>query len=234
MTDLKKSYISYFALLFLFYSNFLLSNNYLNWDRYKNEVLRTMPEFSGWCSKEKGELLMDFIYEMKPTTCVEIGAFGGSTTFPLASAIRFNSFGKLYSIDAWNIHAAIAGLDSGDPNSIWWSTLDMGAIHNQFIAKLAEKNLNRWCSPVHMLSEKAVSLFADESIDLLYIDGNFSSQGSFQDAVLYFPKVKLGGYIWLNDAHSPAKLDAIIFLMENCTWLPEKSLENQCIVFRKH
>ncbi|NGX37502.1 MAG: hypothetical protein K1000chlam2_00658 [Chlamydiae bacterium] len=222
------------ATFILFCFNCGFSSIYTRWEPYKEVTFHVLATIPGWCSKEKAEILMDFIHETKPDVCVEIGAFGGSTSFPIASALRFNNQGILYAIDAWDNQAAIEGLDANDPNLAWWVSLDMGSIYKQFVDKMTARKLNTWYRPISKRSEQAVNLFSDGVIDLLYIDGNFSSQGSLQDTVLYFSKVKKGGYIWLNDSHSPSKLESVIYLMENATWLPEKSIKNRCIVFRKH
>jgi hypothetical protein len=82
-------------------------------------------------------------------------------------------------------------------------------------------------------SLKAVDEFADGAIDLLYVDGNSSEKGSLEDLIAYFPKVKPGGYIWLNDANHPFKRSSIAYLTENATFIPQKSLHNSCVVFQK-
>ena len=120
---------------------------------------------------------------------------------------------------------------ANDPNIQWWGSLDMDAIYHQFI--IAVRPLDKWYIPIRQRSEEAVHQFSEESIDFLYIDGNFSIIGSFLDAVLYFPKVKKGGYIWINDADSNAKYYAVTFLMENSHWRKEESIKNKCIVFQK-
>ncbi len=218
---------------FLFSFSPLFSNASLSWNIYKESIVKDLTSFSGWCSREKAEVLMDFIYDTRPRICVEIGAFGGSTTYPIACSLRFIDQGILYAIDAWNNQAAIEGLEKDDPNRIWWKNVDMNGIHSQFNKSIKTKKLNKWCNPISRRSEKAVSLFSDESIDFLYIDGNFSSDGCFQDVFLYFPKVKTGGFIWLNDADMDAKNKSVIFLMNNCSWLKEQSIQNRCIVFKK-
>lgn len=201
------------------------------WETHVELVKQKLPSLPGWCSKEKAEVLMNFIHRTKPKVCVEIGSFGGSTTYPIASALSFSNEGVLYAIDAWDNQAAIDGLAVNDPNIEWWSSLDMDAIYHQFIISM--KPLNKWHRVIRQPSVDAVDQFLDESIDFLYIDGNFSVLGSFLDAVLYYPKVKKGGYIWVNDADNHYKHHAVIFLMESSNWIKEESVKNKCIVFQK-
>lgn len=204
-----------------------------DWTLYKEETFRQMPQFVGWCTKEKAEKIMDFLYETKPKQGVEIGTFGGSTTFPIACALKFLHSGKLYTIDAWDRQLAVEGLSAGDPNISYWNTLDLPSIKKRFEVLLSLKRLLKWVRVISSPSEKAVSSFLDESLDFVYIDGNFSSEGSLKDVMLYFPKVKKGGYIWLNDADNDLKIEAVSFLMNRCTWIREKSLQNRCILLRR-
>jgi hypothetical protein len=221
--------------LFLFYllSTVSLFCAALSWEQYKQETIQELPTIPGWCTKEKAELLMDLIYETQPNICIEIGAFGGSTTYPLARALQFNGQGILYTIDAWDNQTAIKGLERNDPNTSWWSNLDMKAIYCQFVSLLSRKQLTNFCRPIPVSSENAISIFSNESIDFLYIDGNFSNLGALQDVLLYFPKVKMGGYICLNDSDCESKNKALAHLMKNCQWLKAKSLGKSCIVFKK-
>jgi hypothetical protein len=53
------------------------------------------------------------------------------------------------------------------------------------------------------------------------------------DVLLYFPKVKEGGYIWLNDADQFNKNLAVAFLMKHCEWVKEKSIGIHWILFKK-
>jgi hypothetical protein len=223
------------VLLFLFYvsSAGSLFCTALSWEVYKQETIQGLPQIPGWCTKEKAELLMNMIYETQPSICVEIGAFGGSTTYPIARALHFTGRGILYAIDAWDNQAAIEGFEQNDPNISWWSNLDLNEIYSQFVSLLTRKQLMKFCRPIPLRSEMALLLFSDESIDFLYIDGNFSSGGAFQDVLLYFPKVKKGGYIWLNDSDCESKNKAVAFLMKNCEWLKKKSLGKSFIVFKK-
>lgn len=212
---------------------FELSCESSSWDKFKLETSKSLAEIPGWGTKEKMQKLMDLIYETKPKVCVEIGAFAGATTYPIARTLRFLGNGVLSSIDAWSTQACLEGLDQKDPNAIWWSKLDIGSVHQQFMNLIEQKQLSQYCAPLCMRSDEAVDLFLDNSIDFLYIDGNFSYKGSMLDVVLYFPKVKKGGYIWLDSADFPQKKKAVEFLKKNCEWLSEKSIGNQCLLFKK-
>lgn len=205
-----------------------------DWEVYKKQQLAKLNEFSGWCDLEKANHIMNFVHENCPQLCVEIGTLGGSTTFPLASTFKYIKQGQLFTIDAWDNDEAIAGLRADDPNCEWWGEVDLKQVYKRFLFQMTKLQLKERCKILAMPSQDAVNQFADESIDMLYIDGNFSAAGSLADVTTYFPKVKPGGYIWLNDASYPEKLLSVTYLMRHAIWQKENSIENKCIVFQKN
>lgn len=212
-----------------------LATLHADWSNYKNKIHLAFDENPGFCSWEKAELLMDFIEKTKPTLCVEIGAFGGKTTYPLLSALAYNQKGKLFAVDSWEANDKVKGLDPYHRTRINWENLqlNMQQFYLHFMHMVYSKNLGKFCTPVKEPLQKALSRFEDNSIDFLYIDGNFSREGSLQEVALYFPKVKKGGYIFLNDADMITKNKAVSFLMKNARWLKEQSLGTNCVLFQK-
>jgi len=55
---------------------------------------------------------------------------------------------------------------------------------------------------VRLESSEAVTKFADESLDYVYIDGNHDYKYVLNDIRLWYPKVKKGGYICGDDVYS--------------------------------
>jgi len=201
------------------------------WEKHKQAVLNEFPQILGWRDPQKAEKIMEFIRETKPKTCVEIGAFGGAITYPIAATLGFLKEGVVYAIDAWNTSVAIEGLQN-EKSIQWWKNLNMETIHQHFLDLVSRKGLHH-CRPIKQRSQDAVSLFSNDSIDFLFLDGNVSRKGSLEDARLYLPKVKEGGYIWLNHADSLEKNSTVAFLMKHCKWIQEKSLGVNCVLFQK-
>ncbi len=202
------------------------------WQQYKEKTLSAQSEIFGSCSKAVASQLMEFIHQEKPNLCVEIGALGGSTTYPIAKTLSFLKQGILYAIDGWDNEIAIEHINNTEFIN-WWKNANLEKIHTQFKQLIYHTQLENYCSPVRKHSKLAVLLFSDESIDFLYIDGNPSEQGSLEDTHLYFPKVKEGGYIFLNGANLLSKRPTVAFLMETCDWHKEKSVGTNCILFQK-
>jgi hypothetical protein len=57
---------------------------------------------------------------------------------------------------------------------------------------------------IRSLSNQSVSLFEDESLDFIYIDGNHSYESVKEDMNIWFPKLKKGG---LFAGHDYLKID---------------------------
>ena len=106
-----------------------------SWDRFKEDTIsRDLPLIPGWCSKDQADRLMDLVYEIKPLISVEIGAFGGSSTYPIAQTLSFLGQGVVYAIDAWDNEAVQKGFEPNHPYLSWWSQIgiDMNYINHYF------------------------------------------------------------------------------------------------------
>ena len=226
--------MKYFLMLFfLLLPVCFLQSTSPSWEEYKNQTYHNLKDFQGWCTQEKAEKIMNSIADTKPKICVEIGTFGGSTSFPICRALAFRNEGMLYSIDAWDVPAEIEGMEEHSPAVAFWKKVSMEKVKESCLTTMEQHGLSSFFYPIHMRSEKAVFLFDDESIDCLYIDGNCTALGTLQDVLLYYPKVKKGGYIWLNDGNWECKIKAVSFLMNTCTWLKNTSLNTSLLVFKK-
>jgi GR25 family glycosyltransferase involved in LPS biosynthesis len=204
------------------------------WVTCVREVLDELPKLTGWRDLERAHAVMELVHETKPALCVEIGAFGGTTTYPIAAALKFLGGGIVHAIDAWETGAALEGIENLKKRATW-SKIDMTAVHAHFLDLVERKELKKSCIPVQKRSSDAAASFEDCSIDMLVLDGNSSKKGCLEDVITYFPKVKEGGYIWLavdlNDGWD--KLDATSFLMKQCSWIKEKSVGIRYLLFKK-
>ena len=59
--------------------------------------------------------------------------------------------------------------------------------------------LSPYCAVMRMTGLKALDQFADESIDILHIDGNHSDYTSYIDVTKWVPLVNPGGWIIFDD-----------------------------------
>ena len=199
----------------------------------KNRVYENIKD--GWCSEEKAKLIMDCIICNHPKTCVEIGSFTGSTSLPILASLKYLNHGHAYLIDAWSNQEAIKGLDQDDPNTAWWSTLNMQSVKNQLLHMLSTWELNSYATVIHASSSQASANIPP--IDFLHLDGNFSEEGALLDVQLYLPKVNSGGYILISNilvmiGGKPPKMKSLWPLFETCEIVTEIESGN-AILFRK-
>jgi predicted O-methyltransferase YrrM len=192
-----------------------------------------MSPIPGWCKEEKALLMMDLIKENQCTNCLEIGVFAGKSLFPIARTLQYNQAGKVYGIDAWDPIEATKGYNVSDPHYIWWIALDFDPFFLKATQLIEEFSLADYVELIKSTTEDAASLFVDESIDFLHLDGNHSNLVSYQDVTTYFPKVKDGGYIILNDSHWISMMRVLVFLLERTELVSPFSRSEKFIVFRK-
>ena len=206
------------------------------WDNYKQRVLAHQDKIEGWCIKEKAIQMMELIHETRPQVCVEIGVFGGASIYPTAAALKFHKSGVVYAIDPWEKGDCLIGYEPGDPNYEWWSKVDYEQIYKGFEKMLKDFGLKPYCKTLRMTSAQAVAQFADESVDILHIDGNHSAETAMKDVELFYPKVKVGGYIWFDDANWSSTSQAVMALVVDCELVAERCIDvtgQQCLLFRK-
>ncbi len=216
----------------------MMATGFLNaadpeWDAFKAKTLVHQHEAQGWCTKEKAEKMMDLIYEVQPSVCVEIGVFGGSSIYPTAKALKYLGGGVVYAIDPWAKEDCQEGYDPNDPNYIWWSSINLDDIYKGFLYLLKKHRLEDFCEPLRMTSEEALSFFEDGSIDILHVDGNHTSEVALSDAEMWFPKVVSGGYIWFDDVNWASTAKAVTYLREKCEVDYSRSVGRECLLFKK-
>lgn len=140
---------------------------------------------------------------------VEVGTFKGNFSKTILSAWS----GTLYMVDPWR-ELTEGYIDSSNHSNHPNAYLD--TINNI-------KGFEDRAIMIRTLSEQAVNLFEDESLDFVYIDGNHAYNYVKQDIELWYPKVKKGGIIsghdylklnWYNDPHwvDNSKKDKHIYL----------------------
>ena len=213
-------------------SFFSLSAAELTEQQLKHRICTSLPLIDGWCSQEKALNFIDLVLEVKPQVCVEIGVFGGSSVFPVASTLKFLKQGVLFGIDPWSQAENVRHFNplEDKANSLWWSKVNFDAIHASYLTMLKKNGLEDYCITLKMTSEKAAAKI--EHIDILYIDGGHSEEAFTTDVALYLPKVRPGGYIWMNDSLWEQTQIAIESLLQECDVV--KLIDNgNCILFKK-
>ena len=114
----------------------------------------------------------------------EIGCFLGVSTETFA---LFNPK-KLYAIDIWGDNESYT-----DSN---WAIDEKEMTWNE-IKKAFDKRISKYpqVRTIEGYSTDAVNLFEDDSLDMVYIDGDHAYGPVFDDLNNWFPKVKEGGFV---------------------------------------
>ncbi len=187
---------------------------YQNWEQLKHKTIVESSSLPGWFLQEKGLLLMDLVKEHQFQECIEVGVFAGASLLPIMKALQYTESGRVHAIDAWDVGEAVKGFNVSDPNYLFWTKLDLSIFQKCCYDLIDQHNLHDYCNIIQLPSQKAVHLFADNSIDFIHFNGNHSEEGIFQDVTSYFPKVKDGGYFLLNDSNWGNAGKAVVFLLE--------------------
>jgi predicted O-methyltransferase YrrM len=128
---------------------------------------------------------------------VEIGSYLGSSAATIASALRSNN-GHLYCVDTWENSAMSEG------------TRDTFAIFNQN-TEFVKNNI----TALRGYSSDIANSF-DRDIDFLFIDGDHSYNGSHQDVLSWFPKLRKGGILVFHDyPRAPGVVKTVEELLES-------------------
>lgn len=154
----------------------------------------------GWADLPKMTAMARLVLAEKPQRVVEIGVFGGRSLFAQVLALRYLGSGHAYAIDAWTNDAAVEG-HMNEENDRWWSAADLDGFYAGFVASMVALDLSRWVRVIRARSERVVEEFERGSIDILHIDGNHCETASTRDVALYLPKVRRGGWIWIDDSN---------------------------------
>lgn len=200
---------------------------------FKKEVCEELRNLEGWCSEDKALRFIELVLSEKPNLCVEIGVFGGGSLYPVAAALKSLNKGKVIGVDPWNTADSVKfyELPQEREHFEWWLSVDFDSIREAYRKMLLRNQLQDFVITIEATSEEAASQIL-EPIDILHIDGNPSEEKSLQDLSLYFPKVKSGGYIWLNDFGKSSKKKALEELFMRCKVI--KIIDDgKCILFKK-
>ncbi len=130
----------------------------------------------------------------------ELGVWYGMSA--IAQGILIKQLGfpcKLHAVDAWASDACAEGTQE-DSNRDWWNEQDYSKALQSFRKYVFDFDLNEVIEIWIQKSEQAATHIPNE-IDLLHIDGNHSIEIVSKDIDLYLPKVRSGGYIFMDDTN---------------------------------
>jgi len=171
-------------------------------------------KIQGWLSPDVAKAMQCLIREVKPDVMVEIGVFYGKSLINAAIVLRENGKGMIYGIDPWRMQTAIENMGTNE-NYGFWGGIDLEVVHRDCVRSVWENELENVVL-IRAPSERCHQLFQPESVDILYVDGGHSEPQSCLDVTNYLPKVRSGGYVWMDDCDWMSTQKAIQMLEAKC------------------
>lgn len=147
-------------------------------------VLNEQIDTFGWLGHT--HFAYDLVSQFQPDKVVELGTHWGVSFFAFCQAAKDHSAAtKLYAVDTWQ----------GEKHA---------GQYDERVIKLVKKIKAKFFSElsIHFLRQtfdQAVADFADESIDILHIDGLHTYEAVKHDFQTWLPKVKADGLILFHD-----------------------------------
>lgn len=127
----------------------------------------------------------DLVAAIRPSILVELGTHYGESYFTFCQSVVENRLNCLcYAVDHW----------LGEPHSAFYT--------EDVFDDVREHNTSHYQNFSYLLRtsfDSALAQFADESIDLLHIDGLHNYQAVAHDFRAWYPKVSPGGFILFHD-----------------------------------
>ena len=129
----------------------------------------------------------------KHAKIIEIGSFMGLSSLLIASGLYCsgNITSKLYCVDTWEGSEEHQGLN----------IVKSGGLYDIFLKNINESGLATLIRPLRMTSSEASRLFEDEYFDFVFIDGDHSFEGCYEDLTAWYPKVKRDGILLGHDCY---------------------------------
>jgi len=196
----------------------------------RNFISDQFPKMGGWCDQQKGFEIAKLVLESKPNRIAEVGVFEGKSTLALAYACKLNGSGAVYAIDSWKKEDCID--DELTANQEWWANLDLEGHYESFVRHCVRAEVVRHIQFCRMSSWDASRSLPD--MDMVHIDANHAEWPSTSDVVNWLPKLKVGGYIIMDDVNWGSTQIAIKFVLKRCELISRHDFTESCFaIYRK-
>jgi predicted O-methyltransferase YrrM len=126
-------------------------------------------------------------FNTKPIRYLEIGTFYGANLLSVANSYASHPDSTLTCIDPWQDYADYPEYKG-----------QQDTIYETFLTNIAESGKEN-ITVRRGYSHEVIPTLADDSFDIIYIDGNHEPEYVLEDAVLSFRKLKTGGVMIFDD-----------------------------------
>lgn len=169
-------------------------------DTLRDQINHAIEHLEGWCNLEKSTAIAEAILEVKPSSALEIGIYGGRSLVPAAYALKQLGATPIWGIDAWS-NAVAVETPTSEINDVWWGKVDLATPRRSFLRYVVERDLIDHVRILEADSAKVTHLFGP--LDYLHIDGSHSEAHALHDVEHYARKVRPGGAIVFDDTDWP-------------------------------
>ena len=173
-----------------------------------------------------------YIKDKNIDTIVEIGVYNGCFLLPIT---LMNNNKKTYGIDPYKTYIQ-KDIDNKPlkniADSISTNQLFLDNVYSRLLTNIQKFNLN--IEIYKDCAENVYDKFADDSIDILRIDGNHDSSYVMKDLSLYVNKIKRNGIILMDDTDWPSVDKALSrFLSTHTDIILETRGSTYCVLRKK-
>lgn len=167
-------------------------NHETNWvvsdPRYDADQLNPKLKFAYW--EGHRDFAYDLLQFVRPERLVELGSQYGCSLFTFCQAVRdFKLNTEINAVDMW----------SGDIGAEITGEEVYALVQKTAATYYPEVNLHLF----QMCFDDARPNFADNSIDILHIDGGHTFEDVEHDFTTWLPKLKVNGIVLFHDVYSP-------------------------------
>ena len=167
-------------------------NHETNWvvsdPRYDSDLLNPKLKFAYW--EGHRDFAYDLLQFVRPERLVELGSQYGCSLFSFCQAVRdFELDTEISAVDMW----------SGDIGAEITGEEVYALVKKTAATYYPEVNLHLF----QMCFDDARPNFADNSIDILHIDGGHTFEDVEHDFTTWLPKLKENGIVLFHDVYSP-------------------------------
>ena len=161
----------------------------------------------------------------QPVKIMEIGAYHGANTCSYMKSYARHPRSEIHCVDPWMDYDGYDEYQSKQHTNY--------SLFIQNLARLSPEDLHK----VHLhrgLSETMIPRFADETFDIIYIDGNHALRYVLHDAIQSYHKVKKGGWIIFDDMQDKEVNQAVqMFLVTHSTEFDSIQIQNAQLFMRR-
>lgn len=162
-----------------------------------HKIEQITPNMPGWSSVKKCLELYSIIVSNNIQMSVEVGCFGCRGSMSMAWG-HLEVGGTCYGIDPYSAEAAIE-FEEEEANINWWSRVDYETIYRDAVIQTLAHGLTKQHQILRMKSEVAATIFKNETLGLVVIDGNHTFPSISMDLELWLPKIYKGGFLLVDD-----------------------------------